>query len=1101
MQQAIEHNLQTVKKGILSDKHTDKTIAAINNFQNDPALLTPHLPTFIKSINNTFIRALNNNNNTTLPTTQAILFYNLAKICSVKTVINHLSTDISHLDPITRLLSSTQPWEIHYFLLAWTLIIIQSPFNITNDTLLYNTTNNLLKNQVLYPLITNIHASLYHKNYTLFLSNYDSIDLITLNKFLKTQLIESTSNVLSDIKTLNNITSSCLSCPSPSPSQIVVLKILPKLFLLHSWNQDWNSVSNIVQWYDSHLDSDFNEVRFALAHSYSKILSHMINRFQGSMQATQCIECIINDLLHLTKNNPIDIIDFNTFHTYLLLIAECSNHIIQLTPHFISIITNDILPLAYLFQQLYMNNIIRGSQVKDAANFIIWAWSKSNHASLSNSTIYDLIKFLLITSLFDTDFLIRKSANAALQELLGRHGHRIFNNITTMQLIQLPIHNLHKSFHNNLTNLYNILSPHHNQLFKFIINWFLTNNIMQNLDLNTVMLSINALYQLHSRIPNFQLLPLIDNFLSINNKKLTTTDPHTATRFVFLLIKLSHTDNPTPLINHLNNLASFIQINKIKANLNLNDYFNCLTNLNYCHFKLVQNNDNNNTRIILHKIDLFYNIISKISQDNLWFDQFKLTINQIIHILDQSSIEIAKETVDDLDQSSITIANNTVNNSNQSSIKIANHTVNNSNQSSTTTISDAVNNLDQPSQKANETSLLLTEFWDKFENLIKCNNPLIVSSLPMLSPPKFSKFYNHYKFILTCQSKSLIISTFITNNDSFMKLRFANDDDGDVNNYINLIIEWLNDHTITEQGDVGRLTREAACQLVLKYYRQFDINDIKQKLIPTLLYLAIEPSQKVRKLCFNILTEKSLSDHLPKSFSLKNDNKMSHTIFLLNLQLTFDNDNISRTFFRHFFTSAGALHTTEEELMTAIDNFIKWYDDLDEITQRNTLNNIIIAIPSYQDIKTDKSLMKYTICGLKFLERIWCSRCACGYSGFNWNGIFAKFYNITLLKNKQLLGAILQVIPTLAIAWKESSEIIEDYNFINKLIQFLVKLINTNNNGDTLKYELTPIQRNGIESLVALLLEFEEIEKVAHINTFIETYQLNSLLQTSQLLL
>lgn len=1022
--QSIEKTLQNIKRGITEPcSYTEQlTVDAINEFQNDPSILKPYLKQFISAINKSFVDAIDNNTMKNMPLAlfriQGEYFYNLAKICSTKITNKYLSTDISYLDPILKLLPEIKRDSgIQFFLLSWCQIIIQAPFNLTNDSEIWQLTNSYKKNQMLSPVVADIHSFLYQKNYTLFCQHVDEIDLLTLNKFLKTQLVESTSNILKDTTSLNKITQLCLH-PNEElyeRSQLITLKILPKLFLLHSWKENWDILSDIMEWYDLHIDSSYTEVRFILAHSYAKILNRMINDLNGETQAIQCIEELINNLLHMINNTPMDIIDRNTFHTHLLLVAECSKIIVKYLPHWLIVITNEILPLAYKFQQLHMGNAIKGSQIKDAANFIIWSWSRCPR--LPNTVVCDLIKFLLVTTLFDRDFLIRKSSNAALQELLGRHGKSVLGNMTTMNIIQLPIHNIHVSFQTNLINVYKICqeenSQQGNDIYDYMVRWLFEQNVMINFDLDIVLLSANALAQFHNDTPTYPLLNIIKQYLAES----TITKSLTCSRMLYLLTESSKDDIET-FSTELQSLSVTIETTKFGPSVGKNEYFQYLTLLHYWNVCLMHNSFTFTT----DRVTLFYKIMSGINEQNPWFDQFNTISHELFDKL--GHIEPTKG------------------------------------------------------------------FWTLFEKALKSNKPLVCSSLPMLSQHNFLNYFCRYNSTFTCQSKALIISTLANYEDAFMKLRQHE-------HYMDIISVWLNDYTITKQGDVGRLTREAACELIAKRYSCLTERDIKVILYSNLLYLAAEPARKVRQLSINILTD-TLSEYLPETYNYKGT---SHNIKLFELQLALNDDVTSRSFWKRYFSYAGAFSGTEDEIMTANNDFVGWFVDLNKDLQKRTLDNIIIAIPSYQDIRLNPAELKYACYGLKFLERLWISRCGCGYMGFNWDGVFAKIYNLSLLKSKRLLGTILLVIPALAIAWKEFYEGFGNFFFLNKLIEFLVKLFNTNGEDDILNSKLTPVQMRCIQALVDIFFELENINKITYLEDFSRSYQPNSLLSFKQLLL
>lgn len=65
-----------------------------------------------------------------------------------------------------------------------------------------------------------------------------------------------------------------------------------------------------------------------------------------------------------------------------------------------------------------------GSNVRDAAAYVLWALARAQHASSISPHAVKLSQSLVCVSLFDRDVSIRRAASAAFQEHVGRMVRR-----------------------------------------------------------------------------------------------------------------------------------------------------------------------------------------------------------------------------------------------------------------------------------------------------------------------------------------------------------------------------------------------------------------------------------------------------------------------------------------------------------------------------------------------------------------------------------------------------------------------------------------------------------------------------------------------------
>ncbi|CCF57506.1 hypothetical protein KAFR_0C05150 [Kazachstania africana CBS 2517] len=1047
---SIESLLQSIKNGLKNVTNCDanEVIKSINSFQSDPSILDKHLSLFINLITKDFF-VLNNDDTYRINVNHSKLceiFYNFSKVCTWKKIVKFLPADVYLLPHILSELDKlSYKWQFKFFLLSWEYIIITSPFKLQNDIEIYQKAKKFKANQVLDPIVCMIHSELLFKNRTMYQDNARTCDLKTLNFLLK-KIINCTNNngsvassctidiLLDDIELLEYYTNYCLEFDHANNESIgiIICKTLPKLFKLQILTGNEGVIENILSWYFTNMNTHFTKFRFSLAHSFKKIID-LIHANDNDGLLLDLVEGdIIDKTLSLLDDKAnLDMIDIHDLHSNLLIMAELSNFIIVHFPNLILKIIK-VLSTTFFFQQKHLNKSIKGSQIKDASNFISWSLVKAKcfHEQLTASTelvVSNLFQNLLINSLFDAEILIRKSSYAALQELLGRHGSLILSNEQVVKIMELPINDLKHSYSNNLIALYKILNPNngtsnniHNTFFNYISDWFINYNIMGNVDIGTVMLAVSSLKILMLYLKanhNPYYIVLSNNIATLLKRQDSkgNVDAITSTRLLYLITEMNSDEH---LLNFNREFLLKIFSSVINSHFTFSrdsvNSFKCLAILKYWTFNLKVKYPH--FTLSKPEFDFLYTRILLVANvDSSSFDEFSTLMNEFIYLLSRSDTTIF---------------------GNQEAFDF---------------------------------------FWLNYDKYAKLNHTIICSSLPYLPYDefkiKFAKFVSH----LNCQAKASLIAN-ITRNENDILSNLLNDTSTGFN-IIDYIVDFLDDHTVTDQGDVGRLVRFQACKLISLHFNRFEKHH--DVLLSSLFNLAAQPSTGIRTVSLS-----TIQTYLGSS----SDEEKEHELKLLQLFQIFTSNNgdIDRlSFWQSYAMNAGAQYSTNDQLGKSIDSFITWYEtDLKSSDSRNAIfKELILSIPTASRIMSYKSdqekiskLIKTVTCCLNFIERLISSRTKLGDERFNWNGVLIKLNNLMILKfgsNQVFKMRIVEFLPFLGIAYDiavdgATENHNNDFQFINQIIE---KILNV-----AKKTNIMTLQRACIRGLFQLYLEFDALE-------------------------
>ncbi|CAR27704.1 ZYRO0D04708p [Zygosaccharomyces rouxii] len=1001
----IETSLDTIESGLsnLNEDSLPSVLRALDRFQQDPLVLIHRgvLTRYVSLICDNFFEL---SSHTKL--LRCKVFYTISKVVSWKRSVRYLPIDVYILKKLVPLLENQREdnWYIQFFILCWIYVLCLSPFQLEIDEKLYHLVSHC-KAPSTVPLVVNIRSQLLSKNKALFHKYRDELDLSTFNAILKLVIHQEDSVV--DMQTLNRFTEHCLH----GPVDIVKLKMLPKLFLRYALEMDANRTQDIITWVVSQFGHDFTDTRFAIAHCYAKIVKIVVGELEEEEMFGLLVENCLNPTAKMLRFEPWDVLDQNRLHTYLLVIAELSTTIVEHAPEdAVSRICQDIIPYASRFQQLRANTI-KGSQIRDASNFICWSLARAKNGKdhVGKEDLNNVFLNVLMCSLFDRELLIRKSANAALQEILGRYVTfaGILDNKTILQIIELPINNLPKHITSNTLKLYEMLSHNDERFSTFMIHWLFDSCIMANHDLSMVQWTTWTLCQWAKDLPN----GLRDTGILGRIENLKVSTPLEASRLLYLLVQMK-SRGLSLAATRMHALSKLVLDSTVDRRFRRNDYelFQFLAIFEYA--ALMLQDDGCGFALDVEFIDLVFRMLRGFEPSIRFHQDMVRLLRVVLPIVSTASAKFVSTEAE-------------------------------------------------------------TRFWDHFEHLIRSNNSCCCYSFSTIESHRFVKTFRNNLPLMDCQGKSQTLDSFQTVHS----LRNAVQVDKHI---LVLVTKLLDDYTITEQGDVGRLVRTSAAQLVSKNQDLFEEEQLRSQVISSLIRLSGEPNEEIRSIAINVLQ---------KTAGLCVEDKID-LLRLMEFQSSQFNDYL-KEFWKGFLMSAGAIHSTEIQIRTAIDAFLHYYNLLPNDSERLAVcNDLVRIIPSANLITESKSqqtldpetrivnqdILKITVSYINFWHRVLESGLRID-PNFNFQGFYAKLYNLHLLNGASLLrSTIVGFFAQLVVSLVHSRDL-SDRKLINSIIERLLTIMKREASRRR-KATQTSLEQDCLKALATIFLELKSFTKL-----------------------
>lgn len=1013
---SVEDRLELIDADIhdLSRGNFESLLKNIDAFQQDPAALlhSDRIPGYVELLTSGVFEQESD-----LQLLKCQVFYNLAKVVTWKRIVVYLPTDVFLVVRLVEMLEKDgQSWFVAYFLLSWTYILTLSPFRFDEmHERIYRATGRYEHLQTLKPIVARIQAQLLSKNADSFKARVQDLDVLTTNYLLKE--IKPDSPLIDD-SMLRHFNSMCLR----QGNDIITLKLLPKLVRLNAFHDNWEAVEDIVSFYIASLDNHFTNYRFALAHSFAKVVNSMIEDFDDLDTATELVKTCVNHITKCFYETPPSLIDHDFLHTNLLIIAELSQMIAKKMPQMLDVIVTNLIPPALAFQQLKMNEI-RGSQIKDASAFICWSLARSaRFPDVVFSPKLKMVLFLnsLVCSLFDRDLLVRRSANAALQETLGRciAATDLLDNEAIMMIIELPILNLADNCVDNAQKLYELFNKEkRNEPYAlFMLNWLFDNNFSKNHDVNTVELTIKMLLGLAREFP------VVRHLMKAKLDKLIITasneDVPIAVKKLHLVVDmeseglffsegLAAKKDADALLNLISNS---VRTSHNSRGNDVNEYFKFFVILKYWKLSMERVSSFSFTE---QQVTIMFHII-RMTSDSLHYNrEIRTLFNELVRQLSRNPRLFS-------------------------------------------------------SQK-NELS-----FWTQFEKLIRLDNSLTSSALPELPPIKFKEILSKSLPVMDCQRKSQLLDSL----DSHLPM-VVRETGSEI---LKIITHYLDDYTITQQGDVGRLVRFSASKLVVHHKHIFweeNNGELINDILSSFLRLSGEQVKDLRVLCFNMLCD--VYDHRDKCCD-----EISNPELLAFQHLIFQGK--SNDFWKGYMLTGGAIKFSISEVTTTIDDFLFYYYSLPKGQhQLEICNNLVRVIPSAKEVAlhqkthqqrslgiTGLDIIKNTVKFLNFWIRLMESGIVVDPK-FNFDGFYAKIHNLNLLEGSILLKlATIQILPHL-LSMKAYSAGKVDKTLANRIIRRLLILVRREKQQNA-KVEYSLVQKASIEALAQIYVEHRRSE-------------------------
>lgn len=1006
----IEVSLATIEDGLsdLSEDSLPSVLKALDRFQQEPLVLIHRgvLTKYVSLICDDFFQLTKDD----IKLWRCKVFYTIAKVVSWKRCIQYLPTDIYLLKKLIPLLENDEKeasWYIQFLILSWIYILCLSPFQLDIDEKIYRMVSKFNAPSVA-PLVVNIRSQLLSKNKLLFAKYRYELDLSTFNGILKLVIPhyrngDADDYSVLDVQTLDKFTKVCLG----ESLELIKLKILPKLFLVYALEMDVDRTQDIVAWLVNRFSDDFTNNRFAIAHCYAKIVRIVIEELEEDEMFELLVENCLVPTTTMLRLEPWDVLDRNRLHTYLLVIAELSTSIVaHSSKNAVAVISQDIIPYASRFQQLRASTI-QGSQLRDASNFICWSLARAKIGKnlVSEKDLNSVFLNVLMCSLYDRELLIRKSANAALQEILGRYVTfaGILDNRTILQIIELPINNLPRNIISNTVTLYEMLYRNNKDFAKFMIHWLFEACILGNYDLNLVEWATEAL----CRWSNDRLNGPQEVGLPCRIEDLNISTPLEASRLLFFLVRMQlHGSSLAAGRMHI--ISEYVMENTKDLQVRKNDYelFRFLSIFEY--IALMLKDDQSGFRLNTVSIDLIIRMLKGFTPSMSFHGNIVCLLRTILSLISYTSTKFASY----------------------------------------------------------ETEI---KFWNQFENMIRFNNPSCCCAFSAVEPQRLVRMFRINLSLMDCQGKCQTLDSFNTQG-SFQKVV---QQDRDI---LNPVAKLLNDYTITEQGDVGRLVRTSAARLILNNMDLFFVDEkLSSRIIASLVRLSGEPNEDIRAVSVRILQRKVGVA----------ENKIN-LLQLLELQI-FQFNEYLKEFWKGFLMSAGAIHSTEIQIRTAVDSFLYYYSFIvaNDVKRLELCNDLVRIIPSSKTITENKlksnldhetgianqDILKIAVSYINFWHRIIESGLRIN-PNFNFEGFYAKLFNLHLLNGASLLRTtVVGFFAQLAVSFVHSRGL-SDKKLVNSIIERLFTIVRREAS-QRRKATQTSLEQECLKSLAMIFLEFK----------------------------
>ncbi|SCU80015.1 LAME_0B01288g1_1 [Lachancea meyersii CBS 8951] len=312
-----------------------------------------------------------------------------------------------------------------------------------------------------------------------------------------------------------------------------------------------------------------------------------------------------------------------------------------------------------------------------------------------------------------------------------------------------------------------------------------------------------------------------------------------------------------------------------------------------------------------------------------------------------------------------------------------------------------------------ESRDIYQKFEQNFTKFVTTNNPICCAGLAYTLPGNFLCSFLSFCPHLNHEGRSQVLNAL---SNTLPEIVQANGPD-----ILKLLAEFLDDYTVTEQGDVGGLVRKSTADLIEKQLLLFlgAGSSVMNLVCPRLLRLAAEPTDKVKETSLRILSQ---------VYSFKCSDSVTHDENLFRFYST-NKIEFRSDFWQGFMFSAGAIYSTDLRIRISVDSFLRFFDRQSAEERSELLELLLRIVPSLTHVQ---SWRKSPI----HLNRVGCQRrdlikratvCANFWrrtlesgldvrENFSLRAVYARFYNLHLLKTPLLRTAVVKLMPYLAVA-------------------------------------------------------------------------------------
>ncbi|CDO96418.1 unnamed protein product [Kluyveromyces dobzhanskii CBS 2104] len=366
-------------------------------------------------------------------------------------------------------------------------------------------------------------------------------------------------------------------------------------------------------------------------------------------------------------------------------------------------------------------------------------------------------------------------------------------------------------------------------------------------------------------------------------------------------------------------------------------------------------------------------------------------------------------------------------------------------------------------------------FWSTFEQLFRFEQPVVCKAAPFLSQNRFISLFYDTVSKISCEYKAKLIQSLSQAISDYVV-------DERVIGFLGDVLEFLEDYTTTSKGDVGRLTRLATVCMISQHITLFKDLNRTEFIENSLLRLVGEPAIELRQRSFDLLCAfKSVSlEKIP---------------FGLNAIKFYDlHYRGNRSFWVGYFLSAGAIHSTDKLISTAVDDLLFYYRRSEPHRQFNLLNEFARIVPSSKEFSEMKAtrvqigklgtipadITKRTIIFLNFWCRILESDIPMSDT-FNYGGFFARVYNLQLAAKSMSITTYSFKLLTFLVGNQILNKRGNYGQFANKFISILLKQLEKAQS----KNEFSTVQKLAVESLTQIYMcadnakNIELLQKIA----------------------